>query len=103
MRLERKTYETKAEKRRDIWIGFGGWFGLNVPLAVLAPFTGAVGILVIGILALLLNVGGLILLAFTRRWMAAGALVALVAVMVLAPVSDRCSSRTGVGRSRGEA
>lgn len=78
MKLEKKIYETDQEKRRDFWIGFGGWFGINIPLAVLMLF-----IPLFGLLSLLINLGGLIVLAFTRSRIALGALAAIGAALVL--------------------
>lgn len=101
MKLEKKVYETRSEKRRDFWIGFGGWFGINVPLAVLVVFVGGLAIpwsgtvssptglplpavTILWVLSLLINLAGLIVLAITRSWIALGALAAMSAVLLLA-------------------
>lgn len=100
MTFERKTYETRQEKRRDFWIGFAGWFVVNALLAGLITaasslmsslnLEGAFGedvysilLALLGLLPLLINVGGLIFLGFTRKWMALGALTALGVVLLL--------------------
>lgn len=99
MKLEKRIYEARSEKRRDFWIGFGGWFGINIVLLVLdglvfMPMNYLVGqgILSAGVrdlllaiggpLLLLINVGGLIGLLLTRLWVALGALAAIGAALL---------------------
>lgn len=100
MKLEQKTYETHGEKRRDFLIGFGGWFGINAALLVLGWIASALVHSLLGpivsratadvivtiiawLVPLLINVGGLIYLGFTRKWMALGALAAIGVVLLL--------------------
>jgi hypothetical protein len=86
MPLTRKVYATRNEKIIDFAIGFVGWFFVNgvlyaclVSLYSRLPTTdsqGNIAALMLLALPLLLNVGLLVLLAFTRRWIAFGALAA---------------------------
>ena len=92
MRLTRKTYTTGREKAIDFAIGFVGWFVVNGVLyagsiALLSQFTSesipdSLPLLFLAALPLLINVGALILLAFTRRWIALGALAAFALLLV---------------------
>ncbi len=89
MKLEHKTYHTRAEKIIDFVVGFFGWyvinlFGLFVVGIVeyelsLGPACGSI----LGLFSLLANVGGLIYFAFTRKWIALGVLVAFSSVFLL--------------------
>lgn len=92
-----------AKKRRDFWMGFGLFFGLNIALWVCQIafywlittlnsdmlYSDAMGVvsLVLGILPWLLNIGLIIFLAFKRPQMALGMLagfgVALLIVVCL--------------------
>ena len=86
MRLTRKVYTTRNEKIIDFAIGFVGWFLINgVLYACLiwlyssipnADSQGGIATLMLLALPLLINIGLLVLLAFTRRWIAFGALAA---------------------------
>ena len=108
MKLTRHAYETRNEKTIDFIIGFVGWFvlngvltGLGVGANTLVTARGvagggsdtaqtAVGVLglVLFFLPLLINIAAIVLFAFTRSWIALGALaafgVSLVAVVCLA-------------------
>jgi hypothetical protein len=109
--FERRTYETRQEKRRDFWIGFGGWFAVNIALAMLTwgctalisylaanllPPSNTIDtlapllVLILQIIPLLINLGGLIFLGFTRQWIALGALAAFGAALLLVVVAGVC-------------
>jgi hypothetical protein len=100
MKLNRKIYETQREKRNDFIGGFFGWFIVNVvAYTVVSLAAGAAAYLldrisggepfipVFGYAALLLplifNIGLLIYLALTRKWMAFGALAAFATLLTL--------------------
>jgi len=96
MALKQKIYETKAEKKKDFWLGVGLWFGLNILMGLCSwglnyvifaviPFivTWDVSNLfafysqfswVIGFLALAINIGLLIYFGATRSQIALGML-----------------------------
>lgn len=93
--MRRKIYETPGEKRRDFWIGFIGWFILNIALGVIGFLISLVMTpmisnmdfetgsslyntvsLILSCLPLLLNVGLMVLFAFTRSQIALGMLTA---------------------------
>jgi hypothetical protein len=92
MRLTRKTYATGREKAIDFAIGFVGWFILNGVLygALIALYSqaptqdtqGDLAALLLGALPLLVNIVALVLLAFTRYWIALGALAAFALLLV---------------------
>lgn len=92
MRLTRKVYTTRNEKIIDFAIGFVGWFLVNgVLYACLIPIysrlptpdsQGSVAALMLLALPLLINIGLLVLLAFTRRWIALGALAAFGLLLI---------------------
>lgn len=111
MAFVRKTYETRQEERRDFWIGFGGWFATNIVMTLLSwgctllmsylkdnllPSNEAIDTLVpilvviVQVIPLFINLGGLIFLAFTRKWMALGALVAFGAALILVVAAGVC-------------
>ena len=111
MAFARKTYETRQEKRRDFWIGFGGWFAANIALALLAwgctlllsylkdnllPSDEAIDtvvpilVVIVQVIPLFINIGALIFLAFTRHWIALGALVAFGAALILVVAAGVC-------------
>ncbi len=100
MNLQRKVYETKNEKVIDFLIGFFGWFIINTLLGILqigilaglsATFEGTangeqiIGMigLVISCIPLILNIGVIIYFAFTRYWIALGALLAFAFSLLL--------------------
>jgi hypothetical protein len=96
MRLTRKVYATGGQKALDFAIGFVGWFLLNGALygilffffgQILSDRGGGLAALLLA-LPLLINVGALVLLGFTRYWIALGALAAfalsLLGVLVAA-------------------
>ncbi|HLA08420.1 MAG TPA: hypothetical protein VJ022_13310 [Anaerolineales bacterium] len=95
----RKIYETKAEKKKDFWIGVGLFFGLNIVLALCswgatalffswaypavypiggppAPAANLVSTLsfIVSLLPWALNIGLIIYFAFTRSQIALGML-----------------------------
>lgn len=100
-KIERKTYETRKEKRRDFLIGFVGWFVVNALLIFLLPIIlsllsslvdllsigpGGLGIggsVAAGFIPDVIIVGGLIYLGFKRKWIAFGALAAIGAVLLV--------------------
>lgn len=96
MKLERKVYETRREKRIDFALGFGGMFVLNALIAgtiflfyyyldnhiaygPLAPLTSCIAFA----LPLMINVLAILGAALTRKWIALGALSAVAAVFLL--------------------
>ncbi len=93
--MPRKIYETPAEKRKDFWLGFIGWFVLNGILFGLSYLASTlltnvtfptdmtnVGDVIMGLysllgcLPLILNIGLMIFFAFTRAQIALGMLTA---------------------------
>jgi len=105
--FKRKIYETKKEKSRDFWIGVIGWVILNVVLwglstvlyafllqyAVSTQFDPSVSEFFAYLptfsscLPLLINILLITFFAFTRRWIALGALAAFGAAFVLAIIA----------------
>ncbi len=101
MNLTRKTYSTRNEKTIDFIVGFVGFFVLNgvvggagsvifsllsaTPLAFDENFQTLLGFLSLALtcLPLLVNLGLIIFFAFTRYWIALGALAAFAAVLVV--------------------
>lgn len=83
MPLQPKIYEDSNQKVLDFVIGFVGWFIVNgILYACMAVLAGQFSLddtmlsLVFLALPLLINIGSLVLLGFTRRWIALGALAA---------------------------
>jgi hypothetical protein len=95
----RPAYTTADEKRRDLWAGVIGWFAINAILAIvtLAGWVPAW----VGIVQLVANIALITLFAFTRRYVAIGALwafaVALIATAVDAPVGTAACFAIGAG------
>jgi len=107
MKFNRKIYETRNEKQKDFVIGFFGWIVVNVIAVIVGSavfnavlslferlFPGAsydtiMGIQSIGslLMPLLFNVGLLIFLALTRKWIALGALAGFAAVLIFVVVA----------------
>src|SRR5262245_49651075 len=99
MKLIRKTYTTGGQKAIDFAIGFVGWIIVNAVLyGCVFAFSSQTtlndvgsGLLVLLVaLPLLINIVVLVLLGFTRYWIALGALAAfallLIGVLLLALV-----------------
>ncbi len=104
MKLTRAIYDTPAQKTLDFIIGYLSWFVINtvangalylVPSLIIPVLSSATGyeaiqsilgglFLVCNLLVLLLNIGALIYFAFTRYWIALGALAAFATLLVLA-------------------
>lgn len=102
MNLQRHTYNTGGEKTIDFFIGFVGWFVLNGVMAglvqvaltlaggaanvlssdVLNTVVGVAG-LVLACLPLLVNIGLVVFFAFTRYWIALGAVAAFAASLII--------------------
>jgi len=91
MKLTRKVYENRNQKVLDFVIGFVGWFlinGLLYTCSFVLLSNGTIDteqeILPIVLLALplLINIAALIFFAFTRRWIALGALAAFGLTLV---------------------
>jgi cytosine/uracil/thiamine/allantoin permease len=101
MKLTRKEYTDPAEKKKDFWLGFWLWWGLNILLWVITT-AASVGIysipsnndttltslqsiasIVLGVLPLLVNLGLLIYFALTRGQIALGMLVAFGVALAL--------------------
>jgi hypothetical protein len=96
MKLSRKVYATRSEKALDFILGFLGWFVLNGVLGGALQLVSAAinwaagqagidtagnlyltaGLVVYGLL-FLVEVAVIILFAFTRTWIALGALAAI--------------------------
>lgn len=111
MNFSRKEYTSEAEKKKDFWIGFAGWFIGNIILCLL-QFLGSTLVLglvgafdqgntdlsgaavnaisiLLSVLPWLLNLGLLIFFAVTRTQIALGMLVAFavsIALVILAGV-----------------
>jgi len=87
MKFKRKIYETREEKRGDFLEGFIGWIVINALLLALAWIISEAASsryhIIIWGLPLLLNVGGLTLLGFKRKWVVLGALAAFGILLVL--------------------
>ena len=103
MNLTRKTYATRSEKVIDFVIGFVGFFVLNgvigggaqlviillnnasiaVNDSTIQSMVGVIG-LALGCLPFILNIGLIIFFAFTRYWIALGALGALAVSLIIA-------------------
>jgi len=88
MKLTRKVYATSGQKALDFAIGFVGWFLFNGVTYGCGLYTfgnmsadGGIVLLLLS-LPLLINIGALIALSFTRYWIALGALAAF-ALMLL--------------------
>jgi hypothetical protein len=91
MKLTPRIYTNRNEKILDFVIGFVGWFLINgllygcsiAILQVMAFETSdSIVVLLLGVLPLLINIAALIFFAFTRRWIALGALAAFALVLV---------------------
>ena len=96
MRLQKKVYETRAEKKKDFFIGVGGFFSLNVLLYLLSALATYLSQTITAdiefyflmgcwyILPFLANIGVVIYFALTRSWIAIGMLGAFGALILLA-------------------
>lgn len=105
MNLHRHTYNARGEKTIDFVIGFVGWWVVNaiilgisqVILPIVMVGLGGVDldrsltdtlVTLLGLattcLPLLLNVGAVVVFAFTRYWIALGALAAFGAALLVA-------------------
>jgi L-asparagine transporter-like permease len=92
MKLTRKTYTRGSEKAIDFAIGFVGWFIVNgvlyaCSIAVLSQFASesvpeSLPMLFLVALPLLINIIALVLLGFTRYWIALGALAAFALLLI---------------------
>ena len=108
MSLQKKIYESEAEKKKDFWRGVGLWFGLNILMALCSwgvnaalfgvmsspdgsstPLSNVYPILslILGTLPLLINIGLIIYFALTRSQIALGMLagfgIALLLTIIL--------------------
>jgi len=95
MKLQKKVYETRAEKKKDFIIGVGVFFGLNVLLYLLAALASSLSQTITAdfelfalmgcwyILPFLANVGAIIYFGLTRSWIALGMLGTFGALMLL--------------------
>ena len=98
MKLQKKIYETRAEKKKDFLIGAGIFFGLNVLLYFLARLASSLSYTITAdfefialmacwyVLPFLANIGAIIYLALTRSWIAIGMLGTLGALTLLSVV-----------------
>ena len=104
MNFLRPPYTTVEEKRRDLWAGVIGWFAINAILVVvtLAGWVPAW----VGVVQLVANIALIVLLAFTRRYVAIGALwafaVALIATVIDPPVGTAACFAVASGSGCGE-
>lgn len=77
-------YTSSAEKRTDLWLGFGGWVGLAV-LAPLAAWWFSLGL--VSVATLIYGTAGVaLLLLVTRPYAAFGVLLAAATVVALVVV-----------------
>jgi len=96
MKLERRVYETKQEKRKDLIIGIGIWFLLNVifygivvAIQVVSSRSEDIGPIyplistALNFLPFLINIGLAIYFAFTRYWIALGMVIAYASIIVI--------------------
>jgi hypothetical protein len=102
MNVSRHTYETSTEKTIDFLMGFVGWWVANVVFAAitqfvvplvslplnnadpsLAPLFTVIS-LALSCLPLLVNVAAIVAFAFTRYWVALGALAGFGSALVIA-------------------
>ncbi|NUM43199.1 MAG: hypothetical protein HUU38_00720 [Anaerolineales bacterium] len=100
--MQRKIYETPGEKRKDFWIGFLGWFVLNIVMGllgfavslVLTPLASNVDFetsttimnslsLLVSCLPFVINIGLMVYFAFTRSQIAMGMLAAFGVVLFI--------------------
>lgn len=104
MKLTRKEYTSREEKRKDFWIGVGVFIGLNVLIYVLLllltwvlttlPLSpGDEESILLGLsylafpLQILVNIGAIIYFALTRSWVALGMLGTFGFLILLALVA----------------
>lgn len=105
MNLTRRVYTTYNEKRRDFLIGLGGWFALNALLLglgigtmfLMSTLAGPMNYseeyqnlvtlvsIILACLPCLINIGLMLYFAFSRYWIALGALGgwAIIVALVL--------------------
>jgi hypothetical protein len=100
MSLRRKIYTTRTEKTVDFFIGFVGWWGVNLALLAVqaavaywaislvnepGPLASVVGNLsgLLGLLAFALNIVAIVVLAFVRHWISFGALAGFGSALLL--------------------
>lgn len=102
MKLNRKVYETRAEKQKDFAIGVGVFIGLNALLGFLLWIVGSLltepfvnstsevvsalallGVFLFNALPFVINLGVLIYFLVTRIWIAFGMLGAFGALLLL--------------------
>lgn len=98
--LKRKEYTDPAEKKKDFWLGFGLWWGLNIVLTLCQwglgmvlysiPSSGETLAMVSSVMSIIfyalpwvINVGLIIYLAFVRGYMALGMLAGFGSVLAL--------------------
>lgn len=104
MTFFRPAYATTEERRRDLWAGVIGWFVINGTLVVvtLAGWVPAW----VGAVQLAANIALIVLFAFTRRYVAIGALwafaCALIATVIDAPVGTAACFAIGSASNCGE-
>jgi len=100
MKLKRKVYETRREKRIDFFAGFFGCYIVNVVIgSIVAPAlsgpSDTTGYILLGLI-LAMNAIAIVLLALSRTWIALGALAAygagfLFALVATALIFAACS------------
>lgn len=88
MKLERKVYETQKDRNRDLAVGAAAWIGINAALFGLGMLLNSVGLsgnwlTALGIIALVINIGGLTIVGYTRQLAALGALTAFAFSLVI--------------------
>jgi hypothetical protein len=100
-RFTPKVYETTGQKRVDFFLGVAIWAVVNVLMVIGSFGVGAlssapeivnnsilltlvtVSSVFCGVAPLIINVGGIVFLAFYRRWMAFGMLAAFGALLAI--------------------
>jgi hypothetical protein len=96
MKLKRKVYQTRREKRIDFFIGFFGWYVVNAMAFIIVSAIGSIADGVFGpgvtseaaqyillALPLVLNVVAIVLLALSRTWISLGILAAIGAAFLV--------------------
>jgi uncharacterized membrane protein YhaH (DUF805 family) len=86
------TFANTREKRRDFWIAFAAWLGINVAAVILIQAVSSASgndnsgsvLGALSVLLLLLNLAAVVVLALNRRYAALGAVVAVGASLLVA-------------------
>jgi hypothetical protein len=93
MRLQKKTYTSRREERKDMALGFGGIIVANVLLFLLISRLGNLAIsslstfLLLLAVPILLNAAALVFFVLTRSRIALGMVIGFAAALVIAMVA----------------